>query len=141
MWDEWLGASSDDLNVFAAQGSTHLLWYSADEPDGQAQSLNPNKFAYDLIKALDPYHPVSLALNRENCYFEEYSSGADIIFSDVYPIAVNTSWPVVYDTPCNTTYGCCGCDNCDGNFEDVSNRLDLFAQYQEIRNAPQKQRV
>jgi hypothetical protein len=202
LWDEWLGSSVDDLNVFAAQGyntihivptgtlgdlgdsdfplsdlvpyleraqslglwlhwsfsgsnynnltyveqqvnllksqPNFLLWYSADEPDGQVQPLNSTKLAYNLIKTLDPYHPVSLALNCENFYFEEYSSGADIILSDVYPIAVNTSWSVVYDTPCNTTYGCCGCDNCDGNFEDVSNRFDLFASYQEILNTPQK---
>ena len=202
LWDEWLGSSIDDLNVFAAQGyntihivptgtlgdlgdsdfpfsdilpyleraqslglwlhwsftgsdyknltyveqqvnllkaqPNFLLWYSADEPDGQVQPLNSTKLAYDLIKSLDRYHPVSLALNCENYYFEEYSSGADIILSDVYPIAVNTSWSVVYDTPCNTTYGCCGCDNCDGNFEDVSNRFDLFASYQEILNVPQK---
>lgn len=102
------------------------------------QPLNSTKLAYDLIKSLDPYHPVSLALNCENYYFKEYSSGADIILSDVYPIAVNTSWSVEYDTPCNTTYGCCGFNNCDGNFEDVSNRFDIFAQYQQFFNLPQK---
>ncbi len=58
--------------------------------------------------------------------------------SDPYPIAVNTSWSHQYDTVCNTTYGCCGCDDCDGDFEDVSNRLDLYTQYQEILNLPQK---
>lgn len=79
-----------------------------------------------------------MALNCENFYFEEYSSGADIILSDVYPIAVNTSWSVVYDTACNTTYGCCGCDNCDGNFEDIGNRFDLFANYQDWLGLPQK---
>jgi hypothetical protein len=134
LWDEWLGASIDDLNVFAAQryNTIHivptgtlgdlgdsdfpfsdlepylerarslglwlhwsfsgwnyknltyvsqqvnllksqpnfLLWYSADEPDGQVQPLNSTKLANDLIKALDPYHPVSLTLNCENYYFE-----------------------------------------------------------------------
>ncbi len=58
--------------------------------------------------------------------------------SDPYPIAVNTSWSHQYDTACNTTYGCCGCDDCNGDFEDVSNRLDLYAQYQEILKLPQK---
>jgi hypothetical protein len=77
-------------------------------------------------------------LNCLNYYFEEYASGADIIMSDPYPIAVNTSWSHQYDTTCNTTYGCCGCDDCDGDFEDVANRLDLYTQYQEILNLPQK---
>ena len=31
------------------------------------------------------------------------------------------------DTPCNATYGCCGCDDCKGNFEDISTRMDEFA--------------
>jgi hypothetical protein len=87
---------SQQVNLLKSQPN-FLLWYSADEPDGQVQPLNSTKLANDLIKALDPYHPVSLALNCENYYFEEYSSGADIILSDVYPIAVNRSWSVVYD--------------------------------------------
>ena len=109
-----------------------LLWYTGDEPDGQSDNLNATKITYDLIKATDPWHPVSLCLNCYNFYYEEYSSGADIILSDVYPIAVNTSFSVQYDTVCNTTYGCCGCDDCKGEFEDVSERLDLFSRYQEI---------
>ncbi|KAJ5636156.1 uncharacterized protein N7484_009469 [Penicillium longicatenatum] len=107
-----------------------LLWYTGDEPDGQGDPLNATRITYDLIKSIDPYHPVSLCLNCYNFYFEEYSSGADIILSDVYPIAVNTSWSTVYETPCNTTYGCCGCDDCEGNVEDISVRLDKFAEYQ-----------
>lgn len=58
--------------------------------------------------------------------------------SDPYPIAVNTSWSTQYNTACNTTYGCCGCDDCNGNFEDISTRLDIFKEYQEILNVPQK---
>lgn len=107
-----------------------LLWYTGDEPDGQGDPLNATRTTYDLIKSLDPWHPVSLCLNCYNFYFEEYASGADIILSDVYPIAVNTTWSVVYDTACNTTYGCCGCDDCAGTLDDISVRLDRFAEYQ-----------
>lgn len=109
-----------------------LLYYTADENDGHGDDLNASRIAYDSIKATDPWHPVSLCLNCLNFYYEEYSSGADIILSDVYPIAVNASWSVEYDTACNTTYGCCGCDDCEGTFDDVSNRFDLFNHYQEI---------
>lgn len=109
-----------------------LLWYTGDEPDGNTDPLNATSQAYDLIKSIDPYHPVSLCLNCYNFYYQEYSSGADIILSDVYPISVNTSFSTQYDTVCNTTYGCCGCDDCEGNLEDISDRLDLFAHYDEI---------
>ncbi|RDW82700.1 hypothetical protein BP6252_03812 [Coleophoma cylindrospora] len=115
-----------------------LLWYTGDEPDGHVDPLNATKITYDLIKSIDPYHPVSICLNCLNYYFEEYTSGADIIMSDPYPISVNTSWSTQYDTACNTTYGCCGCDDCDGTFEDVSNRLDLYTEYQEILGLAQK---
>ena len=81
---------------------------------------------------MDPYHPVSLALNCKDFYYEEYASGADIILSDVYPVATNTSWSTVYDTPCNATYGCCGCDDCSGEFEDISDRLDQFYEFDAV---------
>ncbi|GAA86884.1 hypothetical protein AKAW_04998 [Aspergillus luchuensis IFO 4308] len=80
-----------------------LLYYTADEPDGKGNPLNSTRLAYDLIRSMDPYHPVSLALNCKDFYYEEYASGADIILSDVYPVATNTSWSTVYDTPCNAT--------------------------------------
>ncbi|KAK3169701.1 hypothetical protein OEA41_009085 [Lepraria neglecta] len=117
-----------------------LLWYTADEPDGQVDPLDSPKRAYDLIKSLDPYHPVSLCLNCENYYFEEYAAGADIILSDVYPIGTNTSWSTIYETACNTTYGCCGCDNCVGynNLSNVPARLDTFREYQTQLGLPQK---
>lgn len=119
----------DQVNRLKARKSM-LLWYTGDEPDGQGDPLNATRITYDLIKSLDPWHPVSLCLNCFNFYYEEYSAGADIILSDVYPIAVNTSWSEVYGTVCNATYGCCGCDDCQGNMEDISERLDLFAEYQ-----------
>ncbi|KAJ5246196.1 hypothetical protein N7468_001179 [Penicillium chermesinum] len=135
MWDmRWtykdLSLVHEQLSLLKSRKSL-LLWYTGDEPDGPGDPLNATKLAYSAIKAVDPWHPVSLALNCFNFYFEEYSSGADIVLSDVYPIAVNTSWSAEYNTPCNTTYGCCGCDDCRGEMEDISVRLDAFAAYQE----------
>ena len=115
-----------------------LLWYTGDEPDGSGDPLNATKQAYDMIKALDPYHPVSLCLNCYNFHFQEYSSGADILLSDVYPIGNNVSFSLPWGTVCNTTYGDCGCDDCRGSFEDISERLDLFAQYQSWLGGPPK---
>ncbi|KAJ0163733.1 hypothetical protein CTA2_2494 [Colletotrichum tanaceti] len=109
-----------------------LLWYQSDEADGKANPANSTGIAYERIRALDPYHPVSLALNCRDFYYAEYAAGADIVMSDVYPVAVNASFSTVYGTECNATYGCCGCDGCDGRFEDVPARLDEFHRRDEI---------
>ena len=83
----------------------------------------------DHIRSLDPYHPISLCLNCYNYYYEAYSSGADILLSDVYPVGINATFSTVWNTTCNATYGDCGCDDCEGKWEDISVRLDRFAQY------------
>ncbi|THY27280.1 hypothetical protein D6D01_04170 [Aureobasidium pullulans] len=103
-----------------------LLWYTADEPDGKSNPINSTAIAYNTIKAIDPYHPVSLALNCRDFYYADYAAGAEIVLEDVYPISTNTSYSTVYDTPCNATYGCCGCDDCSGSFTDISDRLDEY---------------
>lgn len=33
---------------------------------------------------------------------------------------------LIKDTPCTPDVGDCGCDNCEGSFEDISNRMDDF---------------
>ncbi|EKG12682.1 Glycoside hydrolase subgroup catalytic core [Macrophomina phaseolina MS6] len=124
-----LSSVHEQVSMLKARKSL-LLYYTGDEPDGQSDTLNATKDTYDLIKTLDPYHPVSLCLNCFNFHYGPYSSGADIILSDPYPISVNTSFSTPYGTVCNATYGCCGCDDCDGRFEDVSTRLDVFRNYQ-----------
>ncbi|KAJ0103896.1 glycoside hydrolase subgroup catalytic core [Diaporthe amygdali] len=112
-----------------------LSWYQSDEPDGKGNPTNSTGLAYKKIKELDPYHPISLALNCENFYYGEYAAGADIIVPDVYPISTNTSYSTVYDTVCNSTYGCCGCDNCGIGptvFDDIPRRLDEFRRRDEL---------
>jgi hypothetical protein len=138
-----------------------LLWYTADEPGGQSDPLDAPLKSYDVIKKLDPYRPISLVLNCANFHYAEYvlppptpittnnlrpflanvygryTRGADILLTDPYPIAVNTTFSSRWHTPCNSTYGCCGCDNCHGNFRDVSDRLDNYKRYQRwLSNAP-----
>jgi hypothetical protein len=103
-----------------------LLWYQSDEPDGKGNPINSTGIAYQKIRELDPYHPASLALNCYDFYYSEYSKGGDIIIPDVYFLTNNNSYSTVYDTVCNATYGCCGCDDCNGTFEDIPNRIDEF---------------
>lgn len=115
-----------------------LSWYTADEPDGNGDPLNATRSSYDLLKREDPYHPISLVLNCENYYFKEYSSGADFIMEDAYPIGIDPIYSRKFDTVCNTTYGDCGCDNCIGELQDVSNRLDTLSKYINWTEGPRK---
>ncbi|KAF1968866.1 hypothetical protein BU23DRAFT_540385 [Bimuria novae-zelandiae CBS 107.79] len=118
-----------------------LLYYTGDEPDGWTDPLNGTILAYNRIREIDPYHPVSLVLNCYNFYFEEYTSGADIILEDTYPLIKSSTFSTVYNTVCNQTYGDCGCDFCHVNntaypefeglpFKDVVDRTDNFYQFQ-----------
>jgi hypothetical protein len=111
--------------------SAFLSWYTADEPDGWQYALNSTRLAYDLLKEEDPYHPTGLVLNCENYYFKEYASGADYLMEDAYPVGINPYHSRKWNTTCNETYGDCGCDNCIGQLQDVSDRLDAFFNYQE----------
>ena len=88
------------------------------------------KQVYDQIKSLGPYHPVSLVLNCQNFYYEVYTSRADLVFEDSFPIAINATWLNPWGAPRNLTYGDCGCENCIGELEDVSDRLDDIQNYQ-----------
>ncbi|KAI1496471.1 hypothetical protein F5X99DRAFT_71665 [Biscogniauxia marginata] len=108
-----------------------LTWYTADEPDGWVYPLDSTTQAYNLLASLDKYHPVALVLNCQNYFFGEYSAGADIIMEDAYPVGINATYSRRWDTPCNATYGDCGCDNCIGSLLDVPDRVDDFHDYRE----------
>ncbi|KAL8855791.1 MAG: hypothetical protein Q9178_007555 [Gyalolechia marmorata] len=120
-----------------------LLYYTADEPDGHEDDPIAASKSYALIKSLDPYHPVSLCLNCQNYHFQQYSTGADIILADVYPIGTNTSYSTKYQTPCNDTYGDCGCDNCITSatspaLTNIPSRLDLWSFFRAQLGLPHK---
>lgn len=118
-------------NVLAARDAEAIFAYwSADEPDGWQDPFSAPFDAYHLIRSLDPYHPVAVVLNCQNYYFKEYSEGADILMADVYPIGINSTFSK-WGTECNVTHGDCGCDNCKGVVQDVSDRLDDLARYEE----------
>ncbi|KAM4056264.1 putative glycoside hydrolase subgroup catalytic core protein [Hirsutella rhossiliensis] len=105
-------------------------YWGSDEPDGHQDPFNLVVEARDAIRKIDPYHPVSVTLNCQNYYFKEYSAGADFIMEDVYPVAINSTFSK-WGTACNSTYGDCGCDNCQGGVGDVARRLDHLARYEE----------
>ena len=103
-----------------------LLWYTADEPDGSGDPLHATSLTYDKIYDIDGYHPVSLVLNCQDYEFQSYAIGADIVMQDTYMIGINATYSVVWNTTCTADYGDCGCDNCVGEFEDISRRVDQF---------------
>lgn len=111
-----------------------LLWYTADEPDGTSDPLDATLNSYNLINSLDGgddsggvgYHPVSLVLNCQDYEFTSYARGADIIMQDVYQIGNDVTFSSEYNTECTPDFGVCGCDNCQGLFSDISERMDTF---------------
>lgn len=66
-----------------------LGWYISDEPTGQNISPASLKSTYQLIKELDPYHPVSIVfMNPKRAV--EYRQVMDIVMADPYPIPNGT---------------------------------------------------
>jgi hypothetical protein len=115
-----------------------LSWYTGDEPDGNGDPLDATQIAYDAIKESDPYHPVSLVLNCDNFHYKEYSAGADIVMTDPYPIGTNMTFSKVHKTVCNSNFGDCGCDGCDGDLHDVGRRMDQYQTYQDMLGSSEK---
>ena len=115
-----------------------LLWYTGDEPDGTSDPLDAPLTTSNHLFSLDPYRPVSLVLNCENYFFKEYIQGSDIIMEDVYPVGINATHSVRWDTECTTVYGDCGCDNCVGGdasggwIGDVGKRVSVFKERLEV---------
>ncbi|KAF8264970.1 hypothetical protein EI94DRAFT_1772506 [Lactarius quietus] len=98
--------SALSLPVMSIRNRSNLLvYYTADEPDGHQDRPW-------LINSLDPYRPSSLCFNCQDYLFSDYAYGTPILMPDVYPIGINSNYSVIYDTPCTTKQGCCGCDNC-----------------------------
>ena len=62
-----------------------LSWYIADEPVGQGKPPEPLIETYQLVKKLDPYHPVTMVFMTPSQAWR-YAGAMDIIMADPYPI-------------------------------------------------------
>ncbi|MCL3779976.1 hypothetical protein EMN47_06195 [Prolixibacteraceae bacterium JC049] len=62
-----------------------LCWYLNDEPLGQGRSPKEIERAYQMVKSIDPYHPISIVFmmpERAN----EFENAMDIAMTDPYPV-------------------------------------------------------
>ncbi|QDS68270.1 hypothetical protein FKW77_010634 [Venturia effusa] len=124
-WTLYWNSSLSTLDEFAAMGYNviHIV------PTGE---LGDTPFPWNKFEPyLERADKLGLYLQYD-VRWEWANLSADIILTDVYPIGNNNTYSTVYNTPCNTTYGCCGCDDCVGVFEDISDRLDNFAHFDEL---------
>lgn len=62
-----------------------LSWYISDEPVGQGVAPEKLENAYNIIKELDPYHPVTIVFMSPGMA-RGYSHVMDIVMADPYPI-------------------------------------------------------
>jgi hypothetical protein len=63
-----------------------LAWYISDEPNGF--KIPPEKLEeiYNLIKGLDPWHPVSIVFMAPFLSSRKYADALDIVMADPYPV-------------------------------------------------------
>ena len=112
-------SKSERIERYAALVGAHpalLAYYIADEPDGNGKGLDPSWLAdtADRLRALDPYHPISLVLNCEQHPYrtiQDYAPHADIMMNDPYCLGLRN--PV-------------GCDTCEGHVRDYARRVQLY---------------
>ncbi len=62
-----------------------LGWYICDEPTGRQIRPEDLQYTYDLIKSIDPYHPVSIVFMNPKAA-SQYREVMDIVMADPYPI-------------------------------------------------------
>lgn len=86
--DEQLRLLKEEINAFKDHPAL-LAWYISDEPVGRKVPPEPLIEIYQLIKKLDPYHPVSVVFMTPN-KAKDYAEAMDIVMADPYPIPRGT---------------------------------------------------
>lgn len=71
-----------------------LSWYVADEPEGQGISAETLEEIYDIIRAEDPYHPITLVIMSAGPG-RHYANSCDIIMADTYPVPNSAASEVI----------------------------------------------
>ena len=74
----------EEINYFKDHPAL-LGWYIADEPVGQNIPVSQVEKIYNIVKKLDPYHPVSLVFMTPSRAVD-YKNAMDIVMTDPYPV-------------------------------------------------------
>lgn len=74
----------DEINEFKDHPAL-LAWYISDEPTGHGEHPDSLKQIYNLIKTLDPYHPISIVFMAP-AQARKYADAMDIVMADPYPV-------------------------------------------------------
>ncbi|MCU0473226.1 MAG: hypothetical protein MUC93_07650 [Bacteroidales bacterium] len=75
----------NEINTFKDHPAL-LAWYIADEPTGNNIAPDSLLKIYELIKRIDPWHPVSIVFMAPFSSAKKYSDALDIVMADPYPI-------------------------------------------------------
>jgi hypothetical protein len=63
-----------------------LAWYISDEPTGNKISPEQLEEIYKTVKAIDPWHPVSIVFMTPFLDSKRYANALDIVMADPYPV-------------------------------------------------------
>ena len=63
-----------------------LAWYIADEPTGNKISPDSLIKIYNLVRKIDPWHPVSIVFMAPFMSSRQYADALDIVMADPYPV-------------------------------------------------------
>jgi len=86
--DEQLRLLKEEINYFKDHPAL-LAWYISDEPVGRKVPPEPLIEICQIIKKLDPYHPVSIVFMTPK-KAKGYAEAMDIVMADPYPIPRGT---------------------------------------------------
>jgi hypothetical protein len=75
----------NEINTFKDHPAL-LAWYIADEPNGNKISPDSLVKIYNLIKEIDPWHPVSVVFMAPFLSSVKYADAMDIVMADPYPV-------------------------------------------------------
>lgn len=63
-----------------------LAWYISDEPNGYKIPPETLEEIYNVVKANDPWHPVSIVFMAPFLSSKKYENALDIVMADPYPV-------------------------------------------------------
>ncbi len=63
-----------------------LAWYISDEPNGNKMPPGQLQTIYRTVKAIDPWHPVSVVFMAPFLSSKKYEDALDIVMADPYPV-------------------------------------------------------